>query len=543
MKTPDPRLEWMRQYVEGVAAAETVAQLEQALREDAAFRKLFLEYLNIDLALSTGAALSPPNARGRGGAPVATRSYRLMAWAAVAAAVSMMSAAALWCSMERRVRRTPAVHLLAGYVATLTAQDDAVWQQSGAFRTGQRLMPGPLRLDRGRAVIRFDAGARMVVTSPAEVCLESPGCVRVISGQVAVQAEEEAAGFRVLTPDGMAVDLGTEFVVAVHPSAGTECQVLEGEVEWYSRDGRQRLATLSRGQARRIRAGELKVIESKPAEIVRRILVPPALRAGGGRLLAYESFDYNEGDAPAESLAGGYGWLAPWRGRYIPSDVVDVDPLMRVRAGESLMFPGIAGGEGGRFVFHEMKQWRMRLLATPVEFGRDGVYYLSWLARRPSHPPPVKTPYGRMAITLRCSTNYWAHSISFAISSANRPLLMADGNNRVADRALPANATLLVVGKAVTSRHGPDQLFMKVYEPGETVDVEDPAVWTVASEHLHLDAALDILILGNTGGAAWELDELRYGASWGAVLPANSRDVTAMSSWSACDQPRPRRGS
>ena len=53
MNQSDPRYDWMRQYAEGTASAETTAQLERALQEDAAFRKLFLEYLNVDLALST----------------------------------------------------------------------------------------------------------------------------------------------------------------------------------------------------------------------------------------------------------------------------------------------------------------------------------------------------------------------------------------------------------------------------------------------------------------------------------------------------------
>ena len=51
MKTPESRHEWMQQYADGTVSAEAIASLEQALRDDEAFRTLFLEYLNLDVAL------------------------------------------------------------------------------------------------------------------------------------------------------------------------------------------------------------------------------------------------------------------------------------------------------------------------------------------------------------------------------------------------------------------------------------------------------------------------------------------------------------
>lgn len=59
MNLHDPRHEWMQQYADGVASAETTARLEAALHEDAEFRVLFLEYLNLDCALSAVASSIP----------------------------------------------------------------------------------------------------------------------------------------------------------------------------------------------------------------------------------------------------------------------------------------------------------------------------------------------------------------------------------------------------------------------------------------------------------------------------------------------------
>ena len=88
MNPPDPREEWMQQYADGAASAETTASLEAALRADAEFRTLFLEYLNLDGALSEAAALMT-------GQPVEkvtpfphTRAWRRWAWA-MAASVAL----------------------------------------------------------------------------------------------------------------------------------------------------------------------------------------------------------------------------------------------------------------------------------------------------------------------------------------------------------------------------------------------------------------------------------------------------------------------
>ena len=78
MNQSDPRYDWMRQYAEGTASAEVTAQLEQALREDAAFRRLFLEYLNVDLTLSSGAAKARQVRLSRARAIRLIRSVRFM---------------------------------------------------------------------------------------------------------------------------------------------------------------------------------------------------------------------------------------------------------------------------------------------------------------------------------------------------------------------------------------------------------------------------------------------------------------------------------
>ena len=57
MKKPASLQEsWIAEYIHGTASPEAVKSLERALKDDAALRAYFLEYLNIDLALSAEAA-------------------------------------------------------------------------------------------------------------------------------------------------------------------------------------------------------------------------------------------------------------------------------------------------------------------------------------------------------------------------------------------------------------------------------------------------------------------------------------------------------
>jgi hypothetical protein len=537
---PTAFIERLLRWQDGALSPEEMAAFERELRDSPVKRRWFIEAhmrgLRIhaqfrERAYLRGASLEDG---ADGTAPVAAVGRRRWSvWAPLALAACLAMAAALWLVLPRPPQPAATASGWAntrGPVATLVAQEEARWRDGAERFAGQRLPAGALRLERGSALIRFDGGARLAVVAPADLILESPGSVRVRSGQVAVQAPEEAVGFRVWTPEGAAVDLGTEFVVSVSRSGATECQVIEGEVEWHSRDGRRRVALLGQGEARRFDGGRMESVAARETGGWRKFFetTPPA--AAPGELLAHEPFDYGRDEAGAESLHGGFGWRSPWRGRFIPTDEVDHDPRMRLRPGASLNFPGLAASQGGAFVFHEPKQWRLRTLPAPVDFRRDGAFYLSFLARRPLQPPPVtpeKARYGRMMVTLRSSTDYWAHWVGFAISSASQPLILADGNNRVSSRAVPSGETLLVVCKVAASRLGPDQLFLRVYEPGEEIETEDAVRWTVSSGPLDYDIAFDLLILSVTGGVAWELDELRYGNSWSAVLPRETAHRSA----------------
>jgi hypothetical protein len=491
-------------------------RLAELLRASAKARQIWFQFHDLELGLAEYAA-EP--------AASASTAPRRPWWRAPVAGYGLaasLAALLTWAGVSLLPPESPAPAVATlpkpGHVLTLAAQDDCEWLGGVRLVTGQRLSPGPLHLARGKALLHFDGGARLALAGPAQLVIESAGAARVLAGRVAVHAPEEAIGFRILTAEGTAVDLGTEFVVEVRPEGGASCHVVEGAVEWHSGQPGRGVALLREGDARRFVAGRIDAIEAPGSRFADFL---PAPAAPAGRLLAYEPFDYRDADAPAESLAGGTGWRSPWRGRFVASDTVDVDPRIRIDPAASLAMPaGLAPSAGGSLAFGGPRTYRLRALPEPVDFGRDQLLYLSFLLRPSSPPPPEAAPLSPLRLEFRSSTDYWTNVIGISFTAEKQPFILANGNNSLGGPALAAGATYFVVCKIAASQAGSDQVFMKLYGPGQRVDAQETASWTVASRDLNFDCALDHLVLAVPSKIDnGRLDELRIGTAWGAVVP------------------------
>lgn len=209
----DARSQWIQEYRDGIASAETTANLERALQEDPEFRLRFLEYLNVDAAVAAQAAFEGESESG----PVVSftperRRLGQLPWLAMAASMALMGLAG-WAVQAIRVP-----------YATVTSSVGA------SFFQGSTVHGGNLRLDIGAVEFLTPKGARVVVEAPAEVRFESSESLRVMRGKVAADVPPKAKGFTVVTPDGTAVDLGTRFGVDVPASGDSEIHVFQGEV-------------------------------------------------------------------------------------------------------------------------------------------------------------------------------------------------------------------------------------------------------------------------------------------------------------------------
>jgi ferric-dicitrate binding protein FerR (iron transport regulator) len=104
------------------------------------------------------------------------------------------------------------------------------------------LPPGLLRLQSGVAEIEFFQGARLCVEGPAEIQLISAGEAFCRYGRFSAHVPPQARGFRIGTPKGDIVDLGTDFGLDLN-NTSPELHVFKGEVELHQPQTQMRKLT------------------------------------------------------------------------------------------------------------------------------------------------------------------------------------------------------------------------------------------------------------------------------------------------------------
>ncbi len=409
-------------------------------------------------------------------------------------------------------------------VATLLFADNCQWRTKDRPVEGQRLSAGPLQLERGLLILRFDGGAAVVLEGPADLRVESRGCAQLVHGRLTVRAPKEAAGFTVRSPASDVVDLGTEFAIKVERGGATEVHVLEGEVS-HSKPGApmESAQLLSAGNAVRYdgaRATDARVVplnSPRFAELLSQAQIGPRQDL----MLAYEGFDYPIGSLPLGEATGGTGWAGAWT----------VSPGVKLPAGDSgdmtvasarlrIRWP-LLGGRGPMLEAPANYQSRRRQLAEAVRLDEDGVYYVSVLLRwEAPPPPPAGKPMPAVRLVLRSSTNFNGDHVMFNLPLFQQPQLdIRTGAIFTSAQAVTPNETQFWVGKIVARRQGEDEIFFRVYGEGETLDAIEPAAWSVKSRGVHSDAQLDTVLLTKMDGGVCWWDEVRVGKSWRAVVP------------------------
>lgn len=149
-------------------------------------------------------------------------------------------------------------------IAVLTRGVDLVWENSvRAPALNEPLSPGEFKLKSGVAEIEFFQGARLCMEGPATIRLVSAGEAFCTSGRFSAEVPPQARGFRLDTPKGDLVDLGTEFGLDLN-STTPELHVFKGEVELHQPQTQVRLFTT--GQATGLEsAGSSQKLAANPS--------------------------------------------------------------------------------------------------------------------------------------------------------------------------------------------------------------------------------------------------------------------------------------
>ncbi|HEX3131995.1 MAG TPA: hypothetical protein VHX44_00260 [Planctomycetota bacterium] len=529
-------------FIDGELDDAQVLELERCLRADPALAALagerYVEHRLLALALRSEpvgrfaeATLARVTAEGTDFSrkvqsritsvatiPARPQAQRLT-WSHYAFAASLAAMLALmvaWWS-------TPIPASPARPVATLVLADGCVWD-GPLLAPGQRLMNGALHLRSGTALVRFDGGAEVLLSDVVDLTLESPGSAALQVGRVTVRASEGAAGFILRTPLSEVTDLGTEFALSVDHAGATDLQVIEGEVAW--RGLRTTSAdsgtVLRQGQGVRLRSandatGEaLTLTATTLASQVQRLSATDQ-----GRLLSYDCFDYAMAHTVSrrQDAAGGGGWRAPWY-RNHPTNELPLDFL----PGKNLAMPDdLLPSTGGSLNLvteitkpDTYRDAFMRLYVEPMDLSRDGVRYLSLLVQRAATWDGPKHHWFRCMLT---SETVPSDRLGFGIMSNGCPHLLNHFGNTNGTVAIQDDKPYLCIFKVVSGRNTPDQAFLKLYAPTDSVDRHEPALWTLVGQPGNYNGVLGSIHINNGTDRAWTVDELRIGTSWESVTP------------------------
>ncbi|EAQ80084.1 hypothetical protein DSM3645_05660 [Blastopirellula marina DSM 3645] len=212
--------------IEGTLPADQLEFLERMLLEDSEARALFLDLTQ------THAHLRREIPRLQVGeyewpTVVSRKEQRSSTWySAIVAACVVVAAMFFWLAQEPQAAKQQAI-------AELVRCDDATWGASTlATEIGLPLGPGRMRLEQGRAILRFKSGAKVFLGGQTDLELRDELTAVLHSGTVIVEAPESAHGFAVHTPSAIAIDHGTKFAISVDRARDiSHLQVLDGEVE------------------------------------------------------------------------------------------------------------------------------------------------------------------------------------------------------------------------------------------------------------------------------------------------------------------------
>lgn len=143
---------------------------------------------------------------------------------AVAALLALLVSLAGFFAMRSRVP-----------VARVLEVGGISWAEgSAAPESGRVPAAVPLEFGRGYLRLGFPSGAEVTLEGPCRFRLDENEALSVLHGRASVHTPEGAEGFRIDTPGGRFVDLGTEFGLAVGSDGSAPVvltEVFKGEVE------------------------------------------------------------------------------------------------------------------------------------------------------------------------------------------------------------------------------------------------------------------------------------------------------------------------
>lgn len=262
----------IQRHMAGLLDEDEAATLQGSLKSDPELRRLYLHYMNLDVALEAQASsanatrsllMAPP-------APARKHAFTRLSWRPLATAAAVVLAFVFLLRDGGKNSGTKAA-LLPRAFAMLVAANDALWADPNvelALRAGE-LPPGLLRLESGTAEFLCADGATVVMRGPATVRFPARKRVAVESGKVFCRCPSPESRLTIETIATEIVDLGTEFAVEARADRSTLVAVLSGEVQV----GKSQPQLLRKGQSGVVRGDGILAIQPLAQEDFSELLL------------------------------------------------------------------------------------------------------------------------------------------------------------------------------------------------------------------------------------------------------------------------------
>ncbi|MEN6496658.1 MAG: hypothetical protein ABFD16_20405 [Thermoguttaceae bacterium] len=497
-------------------------RLEALLLRDAEARQFYFDYLDIHFGLhdwqlrdEEAAPLAALRQQLDASSPTAARPAQNRQWLRYAMVIAATLCVSFVLQFLWDAWSAAGVTALHDYVATLVKTADCQWAPGDNWREGSRLAPGEFRLVDGVVEIRFDSGAQLVVQGPAALKIESTSMALLKQGKVVLKSDETAEAFVLHTPSSTLIDRGTEYAVSVSPT-GEEVHVFDGEVQRQPKGKAVSVPEpIPAGQAKqynRTTVAKGTPVPLSEARFVRQVPEREAPPSPTANLLAYEGFDYPS-PLPANGAAGGLGWANPWSFSKEPAVTFSAAGLDRTDARTAAL--------GGAIDFAGVGSLSRRL-DRPIASDKDGIYYFSFLFRR--YAGEAKTPNAFSLNFHGSPAPAPQKKLVVGIGESNHILFVhLEGGGARTPLPLEYEKTYLLIGKIVTAKSRPDQVFMRVYRPDEPVLAKEPGSWSIASRPVQSNLVFDSVTIAINSPTRQMLDEFRLGTTWASVTSAWAR--------------------
>jgi hypothetical protein len=295
-------------WCDGSIGDDELAVLDELLRTDQEFRKLYLAYMDQHALLAT--ELLPIEEAQRAARKLRLAEHdppsnppRVLRWWAAAAiafltataAVLLVGVAVRFWPHARRNPSSPSAVVKAPTTAPLriapadgcavVIQLAQVQWEHGVGREpseGDTVPPGRLVFRSGRMTLGLLSGVTVTVEGPADLDLLAIDRVHCRRGRLRTRVPDGAEGFVVSAPSAAVVDLGTEFALNVAEDGKARLMVFEGAAEaavFNPTGAPQRLQRIRRDQAFQIdpRSGQIEAATPRGADFVARpvLAIPP----------------------------------------------------------------------------------------------------------------------------------------------------------------------------------------------------------------------------------------------------------------------------